>query len=708
MRRRELLVSLFEACNSWKSVAQLHCQTLKAGFAHDSFFATKLIILYAKHASLENARRVLDETPHRSVYLWNATIRSYCKENQWEETLCLFHNMVSSGRVDDEKPDNFTIPIALKACAGLRVLEYGKMVHGFLKKNAKICLDIYVGSALIELYSKCGQMDDALKVFKEFPQPDVFLWTSMVTGYEQDGSPEEALSFFSQMVAAECVNPDIVTLVSVVSASARLSNFNLGCCIHGFVVKKGFDADLPLGNSFLNLYAKTGHTKDATSFFRKMPEQDVISWSTMVACYAHNGAAVEALDTFNEMIDKKIDPNSVTVVNAVQACAVSCNLEEGRKIHELAVKKGFEMDISVSTALIDMYMKCFTPDKAVDIFKRMPNKDVVSCAAMLGGYAHNGMADKSIGVFRDMLLEEMQPDAVAMVKILAACSELGILQQALCLHGYVKKSGFSNNIFVGASLMELYSKCGSIDNAIQVFEAIIDKDVVIWSAMIAAYAIHGKGGEALKIFEQMIKDSTNNPNDVTFLSVLSACSHSGLVEEGIGIFNMMLHEYHLEPNSEHYGILVDLLGRRGELDKAVEIINQMPVLAGPHVWGALLGACRIHHHVKLGEFAADNLFQLDPNHGGYYILLSNMYAADQKWDSAAELRTLVKENKLKKMLGHSVIEAGKEVYSFVADDRLHPDSEQIYDVLGKLGVKMREEGYVPDAQLLVNDWEKMS
>lgn len=701
MKRRELLVGLFEACNSWKSVAQLHAQTLKAGVAHDSFFATKLVVLYGEHASIRLAQRVLDETPQKTAYLWNATLRGYCRAYQWEETLYLFHNMVCNGSVGDEKPDNFTIPIALKACAGLRALECGKMVHGFVKKNDKICSDVYVGSALIEFYSKCKRMNDAFKVFKEYSKPDVFLWTSMVTGYEQNGSPEEALSFFSQMVVAECASPDIVTLVSVVSACAQLSNIKIGCCIQGFVIKKGFDADLPLANSFLNLYAKTGYTKEATNLFRKMPDQDVISWSTMVACYAHNGPALEALVIFNEMITKKIDPNSITLVNAVQACAVACNLEEGRKIHELAIKKGFELDISVSTALIDMYMKCFTPNKAVDIFERMPNKDVVAYAALLSGFAYNGMAYKSMGVFRNMLLEEMRPDAVAMVKILAACSELGILQQALCLHGYVEKSGFYNNIFIGASLMELYSKCGSIDNAMKVFEAMVNKDVVIWSAMIAAYAIHGQGEEALKFFQQMIRASTIRPNEVTFLSVLSACSHSGLVEEGIEIFNMMLQEYQLRPNSEHFGILVDLLGRRGELDQAMEIIKQMPVPAGPHVWGALLGACRIHHHVKLGEFAAKNLFQLDPNHGGYYILLANMYAVDQKWDSMAEIRTLIKEKKLKKMLGQSVIDAGNGVYSFVADDKLHPDSNEIYDVLSKLEARMREVACVPCLEHLV-------
>ncbi|KAL5568386.1 hypothetical protein UlMin_024961 [Ulmus minor] len=703
MKRRELLVNLFEACNNEISVAQLHSHTLKAGLAHESFFATKINMLYAKYSSLGHARRVFEETPHKTVYLWNATLRSYCRDKQWEETLYLFRNMIFNGRAGDEKPDKFTIPIALKACAGLRVLEYGKMIHGFIKKKDMVHFDMYVGSALIELYSKCGCMDDALKVFKEFSLPDVVLWTSMVTGYEQNGYPVEAIRFFSQMVRVECVNPDRVTLVSLVSACAQLSNFKLGSCIHSFVIRRAFDNDLSMVNSLLNLYAKTGAVKEATCLFRKMPERDVISWSSMIACYALNGDASEAINLFNEMIDMKIEPNSITAVNALQACAVACNLEEGRKIHELAVRKGFELDISVSTALIDMYMKCFTPDIAINLFKRMPKKDVVSFAALLSGYAHNGMAYKSIGVFRNMLSEETQPDAVAVVKILGACSLTGILQQALCVHGYVTKRGFCDNIFVGASLIELYSKCGSINNAVKIFERIADKDVVIWTAMIAAYAVHGQGGEALHLFDQMVGNSTAKPNSLTFLSVLSACSHSGLVEKGIEIFNMMLHEYQLKPNTEHYGILVDLLGRKGELEKAMEIVNQMPVPAGPKVWGALLGACRIHHNIKLGEVAAKHLFQLDSDHAGYYILLSNIYALDEKWQSVAELRTLIKDKKLQKTLGQSIVEAGNEVHSFVAGERFHPECEQIYGLLRKMEVKMRDEGYVPHIEYLLDD-----
>ncbi|RVX08764.1 putative pentatricopeptide repeat-containing protein [Vitis vinifera] len=648
MRSRQVLVDLFQACNNGRSVSQLHSQVFKTGILHDTFFATKLNSLYAKYASLQAARKVFDETPHPNVHLWNSTLRSYCREKQWEETLRLFHLMIYTA---GEAPDNFTIPIALKACAGLRMLELGKVIHGFAKKNDEIGSDMFVGSALLELYSKCGQMGEALKVFEEFQRPDTVLWTSMVTGYQQNNDPEEALALFSQMVMMDCVVLDPVTLVSVVSACAQLLNVKAGSCVHGLVIRREFDGDLPLVNSLLNLYAKTGCEKIAANLFSKMPEKDVISWSTMIACYANNEAANEALNLFHEMIEKRFEPNSVTVVSALQACAVSRNLEEGKKIHKIAVWKGFELDFSVSTALIDMYMKCSCPDEAVDLFQRLPKKDVVSWVALLSGYAQNGMAYKSMGVFH------------------ICCQMAFNLMLLLCL-----------------------------GDAVKLFKGMIVRDVVIWSSMIAAYGIHGRGGEALEIFDQMVKNSTVRPNNVTFLSILSACSHAGLVEEGLKIFDRMVHDYQLRPDSEHFGIMVDLLGRIGQLGKAMDIINRMPIPAGPHVWGALLGACRIHHNIEMGEVAAKNLFWLDPSHAGYYILLSNIYAVDGKWDNVAELRTRIKERGLKKMFGQSMVEVRGGVHSFLASDRFHPDSQKIYELLRKLEAQMDHATQRPQVQ----------
>lgn len=240
-----------------------------------------------------------------------------------------------------------------------------------------------------------------------------------------------------------------------------------------------------------------------------------------------------------------------------------------------------------------------------------------------------------------MVSNGTRPDAVMVVKLLNACSQLGSLQQALCLHGYLVHGGFNDEAFVGAALIDLYSKCGSLDHSIRVFQGMSERDIVVWSSMIAGYGIHGLCREAIETFNQMTKTSLIRPNHVTFLSVLSACSHSGMVEEGINIFNQMTQKYHIEPNSDHYSVMVDLLGRTGQLEEAMKFINQMPISPGLHVWGALLGACRIHQNIEMGEKVAKKLLQLDPDHAGYYLLLSNIYIVDGKWDNAAKIRSLV-------------------------------------------------------------------
>ncbi|RZC47373.1 hypothetical protein C5167_040313 [Papaver somniferum] len=702
MKSKELINHLFESCKNGRSVCELHCLTLKTGLITNSLFLTKLNTLYAKHSTLQNARKLFDETSHPSVYLWNSLLRGYCREKQWKETIRLFNQMLSQSIGAGDRPDKFTVPIAIKACAGLWDLKTGKVIHGLVKKNDKMKSDMFVGSALIELYAKCGEMEDAFRVFEEFPEPDVVLWTSMVTGYQKNGNAKEALSFFSQMVINEGLTPDRVTLVSVISSCAQSTNLLAGKSVHGLTITMGFENDLSLGNSLLNLYAKTGSIRSARNLFAKMHEKDVISWSSMILCYVQNEEPDAALDLFEEMVKKKYEPNSVTLVSVLQACAAASNVDVGRRIHELTKQKGLELDVSVSTSLLDMYMKCSCLNEAVDIFKRMPYKDVVCWAAYISGFAQNGLAHESLGIFRNMLSDGTRPDAVTMVKVLMACAELGVLQQALCLHGYLVSSGLDDKVFVGAALIDSYSKCGSLDNSIRVFDALSEKDVVVWSSMIAGYGMNGFGREAVRMFNLMTECPGILPNHVTFLSVLSACSHTGFVEQGIKIFDEMVHKYKIEPNSEHQSVMVDLLGRRGKLNKAMEFIEKMKVKCEPHVWGALLGACRIHQNVEMAERVSKKLLRQDPNHAGYYVLLSNIYAVDKKWDSVARIRNLVKEKGLTRIPGQSWVQVKDRVYTFTAADTSRPESEYVYQLLREIEVKMKEEDQISDTDFILH------
>ncbi|OIT03726.1 PREDICTED: putative pentatricopeptide repeat-containing protein At3g01580 [Nicotiana attenuata] len=650
MRSREIVLKLVGVCTTAKLLTQLHSLIIRTGLNHDIQIAAKLTELYIELLPVQTARKVFDEIPQPSGYTCNRILQRFCGIKRYGEVLSLFSSMFSF-----EKPDHFTLLFVLKACSALNALNFGRLIHGFGIKHGNIHSNMFLGSALIEFYSKCGDMDDALRVFEEYTKPDLVLWTTLVTGYEQSFKPDEALAVFTGMMMTHGVSPDPVTLVTVVSACTQLLNLKAGKSVHGLVIRMNNESPLPVSNALLNLYAKTGSIEYAGNLFRMMEEKDVISWSCIISCCAHNGATDRAISLFDEMIHKGVEPNSVSVISALQASEACCNLEKGRQIHELAFQKGLELDILVSTALIDMYMSCCSPKEAIMVFDRMLNKDDVSWFSLLCGCVQNGMFYKSMQIFCDMMASDIQPDATVMVKTLVACSELGIIQLTSCLHGYVIRGGFTSNSFVGASLIECYAKCGSLEEADKVFEGLTDKDVVIWSSMFASYGIHGQARESVNLFHRMVTDSTVRPNKVTFLSILAACSHAGLVEEGIEFFNMMLYKYQLMPESKHYAIIVDLLGRTGELDKAMCFINQMQSQVGAHVWGALFGACRIHQNAEIGEAAARNLLQFDPDHAGYYILLSNMYAVDGKWDDAAELRSAIKEKQLKKITGHSVV-----------------------------------------------------
>ncbi|KAF8091463.1 hypothetical protein N665_0445s0048 [Sinapis alba] len=624
----------------------------------------------------------------RSLYQWNTLLKSLSRDKQWEQVLSQFSLMFRC----EEKPDNFTIPVALKACVELRQVNYGEIIHGFINKDAALASDLYVGSALIDMYAKCGRMNQALSVFDELENPDIVTWSSMVSGFERNGFPFEAVEFFRRMATSSHISPDRVTLITLVSACTKLSNSKLGRCVHGFVMRRGFDKDLSLVNSLLNCYAKSRAFKEAIHLFNVTAEKDVISWSTLIACYVQNGAAAEALRVFNEMMDNRTEPNAATMLSVFQACAASHDLEQGRKSHELAIRKGIETEVKVSTALVDMYMKCFSPEEAYAVFARIPKKDVVSWVALISGFTLNGMAHRSTEEFSKMLHENnTRPDAILMVKVLKSCSDLGFLEQAECFHSYVIKFGFDSNPFIGASLVELYSRCGSIGSASKVFNGINLKDTVVWTSLITGYGIHGKGTKALETFNQMVKSSELEPNEVTFLSVLSACTHSGLVHEGLRIFELMVSQYGLVPNLEHYAVLVDLLGRVGELDTAIEITKRMPFSPTPQILGTLLGACRIHQNAEMAETVVKKLFELESNHAGYYMLMSHMYGVKGEWENLEKLRNAVRNRGIKKGLAESLIATKRKVHRFVADDNMHPENEPVYRLLKELDLHMKQD-----------------
>eukprot|EP01018_Ginkgo_biloba_P008707 Gb_07635 [translate_table: standard] len=698
----ETYTSLLQVCTDMKALSEgkrVHNHIRESGFDQNIFLSTKLVNMYVICNSLVDARLVFDKIPTRNVFCWNAILRGYIRNGLCEDTLSLYHQMLREGI----QPDRYTFPYALKACTGLSSLQEGRKIHdsviasGFESHNV-------VASALIDMYTKCGSMNYARQVFDKMSERDIVTWSAMIAGSAQNGCCDEALKLFRQMQLAG-LKPDPVTIASVLPACARLVALQHGKEIHDYIIRSGFDYDIFVRNSLIDMYTKCENTDDARHVFDNMSVRDVVSWSSIIAGYSQNGHFVETLELFWQMILAGVKPNSVTFASVLPACAGLTNIKQGKEIHNYIIRSGFESDVFVGSALIDMYAKCGNMDIASLVFDRMSHTDVVLWNAMIAGYTQNGHCNEALELFHQIQQADVKPDSVTLVSILPACAHLATLQHGKEIHAYVMRNGFESDVSVGNALIDMYAKCGSIEFGHCVFDKMSERNVISWNTMIAGYGMHGHGEEALAFFYEMQK-AVMEPDCITFIALLSACSHAGLVDKGRQYFNCMSQDYEIIPRMEHYACMVDLLGRAGCLDEAWDFIKKMPLKPSVDVWGSLLGACRVHCNIDLAEFVAEHLFELRSDNAGYYVLLSNIYASAGRWVDASKVRKLIKDKGLKKEPGCSWIEIGNRVHAFLAEDRSHPQLEKIYATLESLVGPMKEAGYVPDTTFVLYDAEE--
>lgn len=555
----------------------------------------------------------------------------------------------------------------------------------------------------------------------------MFSWNVAIRGYSESESPSEAVVLYRRILRDGGLRPDNYTYPLVLKVCASLKSDLMGFQLLGHVLELGFNADVFVHNAVIHMLVSCGELQAARKMFDESCVRDLVSWNSLINGYARAGLACEALRLYQEMEDDSIKPDEVTMIGVVSSCAQLEDLNKGTEFHQFIRVNGLNLTVPLANALMDMYVKCGNLKAAQEIFSDMKNKTVVSWTSMIVGYAKFGflgvarkllyeMPEKNVvpwnamisgyiqakcgkevlALFHEMQAWNIKPDEITIVGCLSACSQLGALDIGIWFHRYIEKHIIFPNVALGTALVDMYAKCGNIKKGLQVFQEMPGRNSMTWTAIICGLAVHGHARDSIFYFEQMIGTGLM-PDEITFIGVLSACCHGGLVEEGRKYFSQMSLKFKLYPNRKHYSCMVDLLGRAGLFQEAEELITSMPTEADAVIWGALFFACRIHKNVVMGERAAFKLFELDPHDSGSYILLASMYGEANMWDEAEKARKLMKERGVEKTPGCSSIEVNGVVYEFTVRDNLHPHSRQIYDCIFQLTREIEIVGSAPDA-----------
>lgn len=425
----------------------------------------------------------------------------------------------------------------------------------------------------------------------------------------------------------------------------------------------------------------------------------------MIREYASQGKFCQSLALYTKMTQNRLRPDKFAFPFVLKSCAGLSDLQLGKLVHQHLVCCGCHSDLFVIAALVNMYTKCGNVEDARLVFDKMSVRDLVSWTSMISGYAHNGYNSETLSFFDLMRDSGVKPNRVSILSVLLACSNLGALRKGEWFHSFVIQTGFQSDVLVATAVMDMYAKCGSLDLAHKLFDQTEGKDVVCWSAIIASYGVNGQGRKAIDLFDDMINAGVR-PNYITFTCVLSACSHSGLLEEGKKHFELMKKDFGIVPKLNNYSCMVDLLGRAGQLSEAEKLIENMPIEPDASIWGSLLGACQIYDNLDLAERIADRIFQVDPFNAGYHVLLSNIYAAKSRWKEVEKVRLMMAKRGANKIQGFSLIEFNNAVYKFGVGDRSHPESNKIYAALEELAAAMKRLGYIPMTDFVLHDIEE--
>nr|XP_004305340.2 PREDICTED: putative pentatricopeptide repeat-containing protein At5g52630 [Fragaria vesca subsp. vesca] len=599
-----------------------------------------------------------------------------------------------------------TLAQVIQTYAKTKQLHKGKQLHAhLLRSHYPLC--IFLTNHLLNMYSKCGHVDYALKVFDEMPHRNLVSWTAMVTGFSQNARFSECFKAFSEMRRAG-ESPTQFAFASVIKGCVVLGSVEMGRQLHCLALKLGLSCELFVGSNLADMYSKCGVMVDSCRVFEEMPCKDAVSWTSMIDGYAKSGEFEAALVSYKRMINDGIGVDKYVVSSALSACSALRDCQFGKCVHSTVVKLGLEVEVAVGNALVDMYSKSGDMESASNVFRIDPERrNIVSYSSLINGYVEMDEIEKAFSVFVDLQREGVEPNQFTFSSLVKACANQAALEQGIQLHAQVVKFKFDRDDFVVSVLVDMYGKCGLLDHSIQVFNEVATPTEVAWNSLLSVFAVHGLGNDALKTFSRMVQAGVK-PNAITFVSLLTGCSHAGLVKEGLKYFYSMEKTYGIVPRAGHYSCIIDLLGRAGRLEEAEEFINSMPLQPNAFGWCSFLGACTIHGDKERGKLAAEKLIQLEPENSGAHVLLSTLHAKEKKWDDFRIVRKMMRDSSMKKLPGYSWVDVGNKTHTFGAKDWSHSQKKEIYEKLDSLLDQIKKVGYVPNTDLVLHDMDDNS
>lgn len=666
-----------------------HCRIVVSGTQQNVFTNNHLISAYLKSNREVDAHKVFDNMPKRNNKSWTALVYGYSQIGMWERVLKCVNPMV----IDGFDLDYFTYAAGVSACASLGAIGTGKEIHGRLFRM-ELELNSHVSNCLINMYAKCSTTEYARRVFDMTMEPNSVAWTSIISGYCQTGNSIEGLRMFSNSLSSGLAVNEFIC-ASVLSACTELKDLSTGMQVHSLAIKSGIRFDQYIVTCLVNFYGECGHLNLAKTAFDEADTSHLSTWTSLIHGYAQHGHGQHAIDVFLRFLSIGLKPNEMTFTSVLGAVADECYLKIGEQLHAMISKQGYITVTVIGNAVLDLYSKCKLLDEAFKVFQEIHRRDTVSWNTLISGYVKSGHVLEVSYLLTQMMREGFAPNLYTYSSVLSLCSELPALSWGRETHSCIIKPEYDSDVFVGSSLIDMYAKCGRLEDARRTFNNLNSKNLVTWNTMLTGYAQHGFGTEALNLFALMQKNGVK-PNSITFIGVLSACVHIGLVDKGLHYFQSMTRDHKITAKMDHIACIVNLLARNGQTKRAYEFITSFNTKIDKIVWRCLLSGCRIYKDLSLGKLAAEKILEIDPEDVSAYVMISNIFSDAKMWKESAEVRKVMKMKAVKKDRGFSWMELNKHVYCFSAEHMTEFGGVNVREVLRKLMDQIDDEGYVCD------------